>query len=46
MTVDVTPVQDPPVVADQGFSVVENSADGTLVGTVIASDVDAGDTLS
>ncbi len=36
----------PPVVADQGFSIDENSPDGTVVGAVAASDPDAGDTLS
>jgi len=34
-----------PVIADQGFSVPENSANGTVVGTVAASDPDAGQTL-
>jgi VCBS repeat-containing protein len=43
--VDVTGVNDPPVVDDQTFAVPENGADGTVVGTVSASDPDAGDTL-
>lgn len=34
------------VVAPQSFSVAENSADGTAVGTVVAADVDAGTTFS
>jgi hypothetical protein len=36
----------PPVVGDQTFSVNENSGNGTVVGTVVASDPDAGQTLS
>ena len=35
-----------PNIADQGFSIDENSADGTSVGTVAATDPDAGDTLT
>jgi len=35
-----------PVVANQSFSVAEGSVAGTLVGTVVASDPDAGQTLS
>ncbi|RLE19895.1 MAG: hypothetical protein DRJ50_11605, partial [Actinobacteria bacterium] len=35
-----------PVVADQDFFVNENSANGTVVDTVVAIDPDAGDTLS
>jgi hypothetical protein len=46
MTVDVTAANDPPTVADQGFTVAENSANGTVVGKVIATDPDIGDTLS
>ena len=34
-----------PVIADQAFSVAENSIDGTLIGTLIATDAD-GDTLT
>ncbi len=41
----ITPVNDAPVVNDQGFSVDENAANGTVVGTVSASDED-GDALS
>ncbi|MEE8227986.1 MAG: S8 family serine peptidase, partial [Kiloniellales bacterium] len=41
------PGNNPPVVADQGFAVDENAANGTLVGTAVAaSDPDAGDSLS
>jgi len=36
----------PPIVDDQSFSVAENSVNGTLVGTVVASDPDAGQSLS
>ncbi|WP_324679137.1 malectin domain-containing carbohydrate-binding protein [Hymenobacter sp. GOD-10R] len=36
----------PPVLANQSFSVVEGSAPGTLVGTVVASDPDAGQRLT
>lgn len=35
-----------PVIEAQEFDVAENSADGTAVGTVVATDVDAGQTLS
>ncbi|MEZ5465268.1 MAG: Ig-like domain-containing protein [Lysobacteraceae bacterium] len=35
-----------PAIADQGFSIDEDSTNGTAVGTVVASDPDAGDTLS
>jgi hypothetical protein len=46
VTVGLTNVNEAPVVNDQGFALPENSANGTLVGTVAASDVDAGDTRS
>ncbi len=36
----------PPVVGDQTFSVAENSANGTSVGTVAATDPDTGDKLT
>jgi hypothetical protein len=45
MTVDVTPENQAPVVGNQAFSVAEDSAAGSVVGTVVASDADAGDTL-
>ncbi len=35
----------PPAIADQGFSIDENSPIGTPVGTLAASDPDVGDTL-
>ncbi|HUP24611.1 MAG TPA: cadherin domain-containing protein, partial [Thermoanaerobaculia bacterium] len=40
VTVDLTDVNDAPVVADQSFSVAEDAANGTVVGTVAASDQD------
>ena len=42
----MTDVNEAPTVNDQSFAIDENSADGTSVGMVAASDVDAGDTLS
>ena len=39
-------VNSPPVVEDQAFTVDENSANGTVVGTVAATDPDEGDTLT
>ena len=42
----ITPVNDAPVVNNQGFAVDENSANGAVVGTVLASDEDPGDTLT
>jgi VCBS repeat-containing protein len=47
VTITETDGNDAPVVADQGVGpVAENSANGTVVGTVVASDPDAGQTLS
>jgi VCBS repeat-containing protein len=43
-TITVTPQNDPPSVSDATFNVPENSAVGTIVGTVTATDPDAGDT--
>lgn len=44
--ISITPVFDQtPVVDDQEFSVAENSGSGTPVGTIAASDADAGDSL-
>ena len=45
-SIDVTPVDDAPTATDASFALAENSANGTMVGSVSASDVDAGDTLS
>ena len=46
VTLTVDPVNDAPEVSDATFSLAEDSADDSVVGTVSASDVDAGDTLS
>ncbi|AMV30541.1 Cadherin domain protein [Pirellula sp. SH-Sr6A] len=43
-TFSVTNLNEQPVVSDQSFSVAENSANGTIVGSIASSDVDAGDT--
>lgn len=40
------PANTPPQIEAQVFSIAENSADATLVGSVIASDADAGQLLS
>ncbi len=45
ITIDLNDVNDAPVVANQGFGLAENSAVATVVGTVAASDQDAGDVL-
>lgn len=42
---DIDDGNNPPEIADQSFSINENSASGTLVGTVVASDTD-GDPLT
>jgi hypothetical protein len=42
----VTDVNEAPTAADAAFTLPESSADGTSVGTVVASDPDVGDTLS
>ncbi|MCX5671075.1 MAG: cadherin domain-containing protein, partial [Planctomycetota bacterium] len=44
--ITVAAVNDPPVVADQSFDVDENAALTTAVGTVVATDPDAGEVLS
>jgi hypothetical protein len=46
VTIDLNDVNDPPTVDDQSFAVGENSALGTVVGTVTASDQDTGQSLS
>ena len=46
ITVNVTDLNQPPQIGNQSFSVVENSPNGQPVGTVIASDPDAGQTLT
>ncbi len=44
--VTITPVNDLPVIAPQRFNVNENSPVGTVVGAVMASDVDTGAVLT
>jgi VCBS repeat-containing protein len=46
ITINLTNVNEAPVIAPQTFSLAENSANGTVVGTVVASDPDAGTTLT
>ena len=46
VTVSVIDLNEAPTANDAAFSLVENSANGTVVGTVTASDPDAGGTLS
>jgi hypothetical protein len=45
VTVNVIPANNAPTIAAQSFTVNENSASGTSVGTVVASDPDSGNTL-
>lgn len=44
--ITITPVNDTPVINDQVFSIKENSPNGTIVDTVLATDVDVNDILS
>ncbi len=46
VTVNLLNVNEPPVIANQAFSINENSANGTTVGSIVASDPDAGQTLT
>lgn len=50
ITVELTnvdePGNEPPVVQDTEFSLDENTANGVEVGSIIAADIDAGDTLT
>jgi hypothetical protein len=46
VTVNVTDVNEAPTAGDASFEVAEDSSSGTPVGTVSASDPDAGDALS
>ncbi len=46
ITVNLTNVNENPVINNQAFTIAENSANGTSVGTVVASDPDAGQTLT
>src|SRR4029077_4734425 len=43
-TINLTNVNEAPTISPQTFSVAENSANSTAAGTVVASDVEAGDT--
>ena len=45
-TITVTNVNESPVISDQTFSVPEDSPNGTVLGTVTASDPDTGQTLT
>src|SRR5205807_952338 len=45
VTITATPVNNHPTIAGQSFSVVDGSPNGTVVGTVVAGDPDAGQTL-
>jgi VCBS repeat-containing protein len=46
VTINVIGENEPPTVNNQVFSVVENSPNGTALGTVVATDPDAGDVLT
>lgn len=46
VTIDLSNMNDAPTVSDYNFSVDENAAVGTTVGNIIATDQDAGDTLT
>ena len=46
ITVNVTDVNQPPQISAQAFSIAENSPNGQQVGTVVATDPDAGQTLT
>ncbi len=46
ITIGVQNRNDAPTVASQAFSIAENSPAGTVVGTVVGSDQDAGQTIS
>jgi hypothetical protein len=46
ITVNLVNVNESPVIYNQSFSIVENSPNGTVVGTVIATDPDVGQTLT
>ena len=44
VAITVTPTNDTPAVNDQGFNVTVGRANGTAVGTIVSTDLDAGDT--
>ncbi len=45
VTIDLNDVNEAPAVANQSFAVDENSANGTVVGSIVATDPDAGAVL-
>ena len=45
-TIDVRDLNETPTIANQTFTIAENSANGTELGQVVASDPDAGQTLT
>ena len=45
-TIDVRDLNETPIIANQTFSIAENSANGTELGQVIATDPDAGQSLT
>ncbi|MBK7172698.1 MAG: cadherin domain-containing protein [Bacteroidales bacterium] len=46
ITINLVNANEAPVISNQSFSIAENSANGTMVGTVTATDPDAGQTLT
>jgi hypothetical protein len=46
VTIEITDLNEAPLIGAQTFSIAENSAGGTVVGQVVAADADAGQTLS
>ena len=44
--ITVTPVNDAPLMGDQSFLLAEHSLNGALVGSIVATDADLGDTLT
>lgn len=46
LTISLRDLNESPVIQDQAFSVAENSAVGTIVGTALASDPDSGQSLT
>ncbi|MBK7031133.1 MAG: cadherin domain-containing protein [Bacteroidales bacterium] len=46
ITINISNLNEPPIISNQIFSVSENSSNGTIVGTVVASDPDAGQSLT
>ncbi len=46
ITVNLANANEPPVLADQGFSIAENSPNATVLGTLAFTDPDAGETYA